>query len=144
MNPPGNGDQHEQPALRGEWLMSDAWVFAAIANDGPASSHTLAEIIAIADGINHAAPTEPEFTTAIGRLLSVGLIAAECAADRYRPTEAGSAIRRRWRHGAFGWIEAIPPQLARLGGPRDTAWSLPPGTFDAAVHQYLARWPKKT
>ncbi len=144
MNPPGSGDQHEHPAVTGGWLMSDAWVFAAIANDRPARAHTLAEIIAIADGINHAVLTELELTTAVGRLLSAGLIEADAAADRYRPTQAGSAIRRRWRHGAFGWIDAIPPQLERLGAPRDTGWSLPPGTFDAAVRQYLARWPRGT
>lgn len=144
MKPPGNGDQHEHPALTSGWLGSDAWVFAAIATDQPARAHTLAEIIAIADDINHAVLTEPEFTTAIGRLLAAGLIEADAAADRYQPTQAGTAIRRRWRHGAFGWIEAIPPQLERLGKPRDTRWSLPPGAFDAAVRQYLAKWPRYT
>ncbi len=145
MNLPGNGDQqHEHQALPAGWLMTDAWVFAAIANDRSARAHSLGEIIAIADGINHAVLAESEFTSAVGRLLSVGLIEADAAADQYRTTESGSAIRRRWRHGAFGWIDAIPPQLERLGAPQDTGWSLPTGTFDAAVRQYLSKWPADT
>jgi hypothetical protein len=121
------------------WTGSDAWVFAAIANDQPPATHTLTELIGIADGINHAVLTEPEFTQAIGRLLAAGLIEADAEADRYWPTEAGVNIRQRWRHGAFGWITAIPPQLQRLGQPHDTDWSLPEGRFDQAIQDYLAR-----
>jgi hypothetical protein len=128
---------------RSDWAMSDAWVFAAIANDRPPTPHTLIELIAIADGINHNVVTEAEFTQAFGRLLSAGLIGADPEADRYWPTEAGAKIRDRWRHGLFGWINAIPPQLQRLGEPQDTAWSLPEGIFDQAVRGYLARWPSR-
>jgi hypothetical protein len=122
--------------------MSDAWVFAAIAHDGPPAAHTLTELIAIADGINHAVPIEAEFTQAIGRLLAAGLIGADPEADRYWPTEAGADIRERWRHGAFGWIDAIPPQLQRLPPPHDADWSLPEGVFSRAVRDYLARMQK--
>jgi hypothetical protein len=122
--------------------MSDAWVLAAIANDRPPTSHTLTELIAIADGINHCVLAEGEFSQAVGRLLSAGLIEVDSSADRYWPTQAGAKIRERWRHGLFGWIEAMPPQLQRLGHPQDTAWSLPQGTFDRAVRAYLARWPR--
>lgn len=123
------------------WTMSDAWVFATIANDRPPASHTLTELIAIADGINHCVLTEEEFSRAVGRLLSAGLIEVDSGADRYWPTQAGARIREPWRHGLFGWIEAIPPQLRRLGEPPPTAWSLPHGTFDQAVRTYLARRP---
>ncbi len=58
---------------------------------------------------------------------------------RYWPTEAGANLRRRWRHGAFGWIDAIPPGLRRLGEPQDSDWLLPAGVFEAAVREYLAR-----
>ena len=121
------------------WAISDAWVFAAIANDRPPATHTLTELIAIADGINHLVLTEAEFTQAIGRLLAAGLIGADPEGDRYWPTEAGANARERWRHGAFGWIYAIPPQLQRLGKPRDAGWSLPEGMFDQALQDYLAR-----
>jgi len=123
------------------WSTSDAWVFAAISNDQSGRPHTLRELIALADGLNHDVITEREFTTAIGRLLTAGLIEADAAGDRYWPTEAAANIRKRWKHGLFGWIATIPPQLERLGKPQDADWSLPPGVFDQAVREYLARWP---
>jgi len=126
------------------WAMVDAWVLAAITNDRPPRAHTLTEVIAIADGINHSVLTESEFTRAIGRLLSANLVGADPEADRYWPTAAGAKIRERWKHGAFGWIDAIPPQLQRLGEPHETSWALPEGLFDHAVRQYMARWPKHT
>jgi hypothetical protein len=121
--------------------MSDAWVFSAIAYERAPMPHTLRELIGIADGINHAVLTEAEFSRAVGRLLTAGLIEADGDADRYVPTQAGAKIKEHWKHGLFGWIAAIPPQLRRLGDPQDTDWSLPPGTFDRAVQDYLAQWP---
>ena len=120
--------------------MSDAWVFAPISNDRLPTSHTLTGLIAIADGLNHCVLTEEEFSRAVGRLLSAGLIEVDSGADRYWPTQAGTRIRERWRHGLFGWVEAIPPQLRRLAEPPASTWSLPQGTFDRAVRTYLARW----
>jgi hypothetical protein len=125
---------------RPQWTMTDAWVFSAIAYDGPSARHTLREVIGIADGINHDVLAEGEFSRAVGRLLSAELIEAEAGTDRYWPTEAGAKLRERWRHGLFGWIDAIPPQLQRLGEPRDTDWCLPHGVFDRAVRDYLAKW----
>lgn len=114
--------------------MSDAWVFSSI-GDG----YTLARIVAIADGINHAILTEAEFTHAVPRLLAAGLVGADVQADRYWHTDAGRALYQRWlnRGGLFSWIEVIPPALRRLGEPRDTDWSLPTGAFDRAVQEYL-------
>lgn len=126
---------------RAEWTMTDAWVFAAIANDRPPTPHSLIEVIAIADGINHDVLTEDQFSRAIGHLLGAELIGVDVDADRYWPTRAGAAIRARWRHGLFGWIDSIPSQLQRLGEPEDSDWSLPHGTFDRAMRGYLARWP---
>lgn len=121
------------------WTSSDAWVFAAIAKDRPPATHTLSELIGIADAINHLVLTEAEFTQAIGRLVAAGLVGADAEADRYWPTQAGANISERWRHGLFGWIEAIPPQLRRLGQPHDAEWSLPEGRFDQAVRDYKER-----
>jgi hypothetical protein len=133
------GSDSEHP----RWNLSDAWVLAAIANDRQPTPHALIEVIAIADGINHDLLTEGEFCQAIGRLLAAGLIGADAEADRYWPTQAGSKIRERWRHGSFGWIDAVPPQLQRLGEPQNTRWPLPQGGFDRAVRDYLARWPDR-
>jgi hypothetical protein len=128
------------------WTMTDAWVFAAVANDQPPAVHKLTEIIAIADGINHDVLQEEEFTGSVGRLIAAGLIDADAHRDRYWPTAAGARLRKHWKHGAFGWIEAIPPQLDRVGEPQDGAWSLPAGAFRSAVDQYLAsaaEWTKR-
>jgi hypothetical protein len=127
------------------WTMTDAWLFAAIAHDQPAV-HKLTEIIAIADGINHDVPSEEEFTKSVGRLIAAGLIGADARRDRYWSTDAGAELRKRWKHGAFGWIAAIPPQLDRVGEPQDGAWSLPAGAFRSALDEYrawAAGWAKR-
>ncbi len=74
------------------------------------------------------------------RLLNAGLIGADVEADRYRRTPVGDErfTRRLMRRGLFGWIDAIPPALRRLGPPQDGDWPLPPGKFDEAVQEYLA------
>lgn len=125
-------------AVAAEWTISDAWVFSSIEGTGPDDGYTLAQIIAKADGINHAIVTEAEFTQAIPRLVAAGLIGAQPEADRYWHTEAGRALyrQRMKRRGLFGWIDAIPPALRRLGEPQDTAWSLPAGVFDHATQQW--------
>jgi len=124
-----------------QWLVSDAWVFSSIEGTGPGDGYTLTQIIAKADGINHAILTEGEFTRAVPRLLAAGLIGVQADADRYWQTEAGRAVyrQRMKRRGLFGWIDAIPPALRRFGEPEDSAWSLPAGTFERATHEYLRR-----
>ena len=121
-----------------QWTLSDAWVFSSIEGTGPDDGYTLAQIIAKADGINHAMLTEAEFTRAVPRLVAAGLIGAEPEIDRYWHTEAGRALyrQRMKRRGLFGWIKAMPPALRRLGEPQDTAWSLPAGVFDDAAQQW--------
>lgn len=121
--------------------MSDAWVFSSITGTGPDDGHTLARIVAVADGINHAVLTEAEFTRAVPRLVAAGLIGADAHTDRYWHTEAGRALRQRWidRGGLFTWIDVVLPALRRLGEPHGTAWSLPAGAFDRAVREHL-RW----
>jgi hypothetical protein len=124
-----------------QWTLSDAWVFSAIEGTGPDNGYTLAQIIAKADGINHAILTEAEFTQAVPRLVAAGLVGAHAETDRYWHTEAGRALyrQRMKRHGLFGWIDAIPPALRRLGEPQDTAWSLPTAVFDRATQEWLQR-----
>jgi hypothetical protein len=109
-----------------------------------APAATLVEVLAIADGINHSVLAEAEFTNAIGRLAAAGLVEADAGTDRYQPTDVGAALRKPWRHGAFGWIQAIPPQLGKIGVPQDAVWCLPSGIFDRAVQEYLARMTEIT
>jgi len=127
--------------MAAQWTISDAWVFSSIEGTSVDDGYTLTQVIAKADGINHAGLTETEFTRAVPRLVSAGLIGADAAADRYWHTEAGDALyrQRMKRHGLFGWTDAIPPALRRLGEPRDSDWSLPAGAFDRATRQWHQR-----
>jgi hypothetical protein len=127
--------------VRAEWTLSDAWVFAAIEGRSVEEGYALTQVIAKGDGINHAILTEEEFTRAIPRLIHAGLVGADLVADRYWYTEAGHDLyaRRMKRRGLFGWIDAIPPALRRLGPPHDGQWALPPGTFDLAVRDWEQR-----
>jgi hypothetical protein len=122
--------------MNAAWTSDDAGVLAAIAMRPGAK--TLAELIATADAINHSVFTQDEFCQSIGRLLAAGLIGADHQADRYWPTEEGTTIRKRWRHGMFTWADAITPQLERLGEAQNTPWSLPAGKFDDALAAYRA------
>jgi hypothetical protein len=121
-----------------QWSTSDAWVFSSIEGTGLGDGSTLAQVIAKADGINHAILTEAEFTQAIPRLIAAGVVGAEADADRYWLTESGQAVYRRAmrRRGLFGWIDSMPAALRKLGEPRDTKWHLPTGAFKRATREY--------
>jgi hypothetical protein len=124
-----------------EWTIADAWVFPAISGTSADDPTTLTRIIARADGINHAILTETEFTHAVPRLATAGLISADAQADRYWRTEAGHHVYRKHtkRRGLFGWTDAIPTALRKVGEPCDAPWALPAGTFDRAADNYLKR-----
>ena len=125
-----------------QWHISDAWLLAAIsrARPDPASGGaSLAEVLIVAEGINHATPTRDETELALRCLLGTGLIAVD-AAYHFRVTEAGEQVLLRWRHGQFGWIDALPPALRRIGPPQRAEWSLPPGAYDEAVEQARLRY----
>lgn len=127
-----------------QWDIADAWLLAAISKARPdpaGAGPTLAEVLSAAEWINHAIPTRDETELAIRRLLGAGLIAVDATADHLRVTEAGQQVLRRWRHGLFGWIDALPPALRRLGPPRPAEWPLPPDAYEPAVEQALqALW----
>jgi hypothetical protein len=130
------------PILRdvaAQWTMSDAWVFSSIDGTCLDDGYTLGQIIAKADGINHAVMTEDEFTRAVPRLVAAGLVGAQAEADRYWHTEAGQALYQRWmkRGGLFSWLDVVQPALRQLGEPQDATWSLPAGAFHRAVQEHL-------
>jgi hypothetical protein len=129
-----------------QWGMPDAWLLAAIrtARTDPAGDGaSLVEVLSAADGINHAVPTRDETELAIQRLLGAGLIAVNETAGHLRVTEAGQQVLRRWRHGAFGWIDALPPALRRLGPPRPAEWSLPSDVYEQAIEQALQAYERE-
>lgn len=128
-----------------QWGMPDAWLLAAIAIarlDPTGDGATLAEVLSAAEGINHATPTRGETELAIRRLLGAGLIVVDDTADHFWLTEAGQQVRRRWRHGLFSWIDALPPALRRHGPPQPAAWSLPPGAYEQAYEQAMQAYQK--
>jgi hypothetical protein len=123
-----------------EWGMADAWLLAAISSartDPSGDGATLASVLLTADGINHATPTRGETELAIRNLLGSGLIVVEGSAEHFRLTEAGQKVRSRWRHGMFGWIDALPPALRRHGPPEPAEWSLSPGAYEHAVEEAM-------
>jgi hypothetical protein len=123
-----------------QWSIADAWLLAAIAvspADAAGGGATLAEVIGTTEMINHATPTREETELALRRLLGAGLIGVDDTAEHFWLTEAGQQVRGRWRHGLFGWIDALPPALRRLGPPRPAEWSLPPGAYERAYEQAM-------
>jgi hypothetical protein len=123
------------------WTTADAWVFAALQGTGPGAGCPLTSVVRCADAINHAILTQAEFTRAVPRLVAAGLVGADPDADRYWHTDTGRELfaRSMSGRGLFGWIDAIPPQLRRLGEPLDADWALPVGAYDRAVREYLRR-----
>src|SRR5262245_34062215 len=123
-----------------QWGMADAWLLAAISRartDPAGDGATLTAVIVTAEGINHATPTREEAELAIRRLLGAGLIVVDSTASHFRVTDAAQRVLRRWRHGMFGWIDALPPGLRRLGPPQPAEWSLPPGAYEQAYEQAM-------
>jgi hypothetical protein len=127
------------------WEDSDAWVFAAITGLGPDNGSTLADVICRGDAINHAVMSEAEFVRAVPRLINAGLIGGDRVLGRYWRTQAGQELfeRHMKRRGLFGWADAIPPALRRLGPPQDGSWELASGEYDRATREYQ-RWAAKT
>jgi hypothetical protein len=124
------------------WTQSDAWVFAAItyvADAGPVGEQTLSDVLAYADVINHAIPTEEEFVQAIGRLTATGVVSVSADSARYWPTPAGLELRRLWRHSLSGW-DILLPGLRKLRAAPDARWSLPDGAYAQAVREYEKRF----
>jgi hypothetical protein len=118
-----------------DWAFADAWVLTAVAiSQRPCS---LTELVATADGINHAIPLDPEVDGAVGKLLGSGLldVTPDLAFDL---TPKGSALVAR-RHGSlFTQVDSVLSLLASVTA-RDQEFSLPPGAMQEAVDVYLAR-----
>jgi len=124
--------------VEAQWEDSDAWVFAAINGGGPEDGCTLVDVIRHGDAINHAVMSEAEFTRAVPRLINAGLVGADRVSGRYWRTREGQELfaRRMRRRGLFGWMDAIPPALRRLGPPQDGSWELEPGEYERVLRRY--------
>jgi len=115
------------------WTLSDVLILRCVGGHDRATGSPLRGVIATADYLDHAVPLEEEFTGAVGRLLGAGLLECDVAADRYWLTAAGRLLAERRGRSAVK-----PADLERLDLPAGGAWSLPAGTYRAAVDAYLA------
>ena len=72
-----------------------AWIFLSV----PEEPAPVAEVLARADGINHAIPTDEQLRTSLRWLQKQGLVCKE--GRQYSLTESGVALRRRQRSSMF-------------------------------------------
>lgn len=115
----------------GGWELSDAWILAAI---GAATRHgDLRDLLAAADHLNHAVPTEAEVRQGVGRLLASGLVAD--VGDRWVPTPRGRALASGVVAGGFERVTALLDAMASVPLV-EGAWEVPPGALERAYHRY--------
>lgn len=119
---------------RSSWTWVDAWVLAAVVDQSRGAD--LSELIGHADALNHAIPTRDELASSLGALVAAGLV--EVAADRYRTTSAGRALRGEWTAGTRSWSDVLLPRLAAL--PRSEVEL--PLTQEQVRTAYQAYWDR--
>jgi hypothetical protein len=121
------------------WRWSDAWFLAALARTDGGEGASLADVMAMADAMNHDVLNEEEVRHAVRCLGGSGLLEVE--GERFHLTSAGARLR------AFGQraehFSREPDQyligLRRLGSPQPSAWALPPGAVRRAYSEYSDR-----
>ncbi|HEU4540924.1 MAG TPA: hypothetical protein VFR23_07325 [Jiangellaceae bacterium] len=117
------------------WDFADAWVFTAV---GIASLPCeLAELVAVADGINHAILLEDEVESALGKLSGAGLL--QINDDwTFQLTEAGRGLLTRRRGNLFSQVDSVANLLALIK-PVSVTVQLPAGAMANAIDEYLGR-----
>ncbi len=116
----------------------DAWMFLAIAisprDAGPVG---LSNLVAAADGVNHAIPTEDELRGGINRLLHAGLVYEHDSA--FDLTEAGEAMFAKVRSGSVrAEFERLEKELDRLADPGQPTWTPTAEAIRDAIDAYVA------
>jgi hypothetical protein len=103
-----------------DFVWSDAWILLAISYADQPQGAELPEIVATADGINHAIPSATELDGALNRLLAAGLIRRH--KDAIAVTAAGSTAVKKAsgrRKSLYGTSEDLGKLLAcPCCGPR--------------------------
>ena len=88
------------------------WIFLAV----PEQPAALTDVIAMADAINHAIPTQQELRQSFDWLEAHGLVAR--VGRRYSLTESGVALRRRASSSTImGTWENIAKEFRRAATP---------------------------
>lgn len=113
----------------------DGWIFLAIqhGNDGNAAS--LTEVIAAADWINHALPTDGELRNGVNRLIASGLV--QITDLGFSLTSGGRALVGRLgsRSGLHRQLDRFADEW-RMPASVNNAWAPGPTEISDAVEQY--------
>jgi hypothetical protein len=116
----------------------DAWMFLAIAiSPRDANPVSLSDVVAAADGVNHALTTEDELRSGINRLLHAGLVSEHESA--FDLTDAGEAMFAKVRSGSLRTeFERLERELDRLPDPAQPTWTPSAEAIRGAIDDYLA------
>jgi hypothetical protein len=117
------------------WEFSDAWFMTAVAIAKQPCD--LAEVVAAADGINHAILLDSEVEQAVARLSGSGLVGVS-RGPRFALTPEGQAIATRRRGGLFAQVTSLLSALSECE-LTSTHWQLPSGALPMAVAEYQRR-----
>ncbi len=116
----------------------DAWMFQAIAvSPRDPDPVGLSDLVAAADGVNHAIPTEDELRGGLNRLIYAGLVSEQGSA--FDLTDAGEAVFARVRGGSV-WTEfhRLERELDGLADPDQATWTPSSEAIGAAIDAYVA------
>ena len=116
----------------------DAWLFLAIAiSPRDADAVGLSDLVAAADGINHAILTEDELRSGINRLLHAGLVSEHESA--FDLTDDGEATFAKVRSGSVRTeFERLERELDRLDDPGRPTWTPSAEAIRDAIDDYVA------
>lgn len=122
------------------WTFPDAWVLAALIGAGDRAS--LTDIIATADGYNHAIVTRAELRGAVRRLRAVGLVRMD-PVPRPEPHARQLWERASKRRSLFRAVASLVDVLNRDIPPVTASpWQLSEDAYQAALQAYLRNPPR--
>jgi hypothetical protein len=104
--------------------------------------HSLRDVIATADYINHAIPTDLEVRISVGRLSAAGLLAID--GDKLGLTPNGRELFKGKRSGSvYDARDRLRVDLRQIPVPSAASGQqLPAGTYERAVADYQESWAK--
>ena len=116
----------------------DAWMFLAIAiSPRDPNPVGLSDLVAAADGVNHALPTEDELRSGLNRLIYAGLVSEHESA--FDLTDAGEAMFAKVRDGSVRTeFDRLERELDRLADPGQPTWTPSSEAILRAIDDYVA------